>query len=243
VEAAFRRPEIASRRGQVYRLRKPGPTLQSTVFSGDRPTHAGRVYVAAGLETRPLGGGVGKKGRTLTPIHSELTDETEPAWMRPTVERLLAFLPESHCHGLGAIVLTRTNISANRPRARRARANRKGIALGKYHAGWKGKPAWIELVVDEIVKQIPKGMTWLQVVRDLTVGRVLFHEIGHHLDATNRSVGRTGEHGAMAWERRLSRQYLQQTYGYLRPLRPVFKAAARFAKMMAARARRRRENG
>ena len=186
-------------------------------------------------------GGVGRKEKALPSVRSELTSETEPAWIRPTVERLLAFLPESYCHGLGAIVLTRTDISANR--ARRARANRNGMALGRYHAGWKGEPAWIELVVDEIVEQIPTGMTWLQLFRDLVVGRVLFHEIGHHLDATHRSVGRTGEHGAMAWERRLSRQYVQQTYDYLRPLAPVFVAVARFAKMMAARNRRRRGNG
>ena len=174
---------------------------------------------------------------SLPLVRSEFTDKTEPAWMRPTVERLLASLPEGYCQGLGVIVLTRTEISNNRPRSRRSRANRRGIRLGSYHPGWNGEAAWIELVVDEIVKELPKGLTWIQPFRDLVVGRVLFHEIGHHLDATNRSVGRTGEHGAIAWEKRLSRRYFQQRYSYLRPFAPVLAAAGRFAKMIAARRR------
>jgi hypothetical protein len=176
----------------------------------------------------------------MTDIHSELTAETEPTWMRPTVERLLASLPEGYCHGLGTIVLTRTGITRARKGARPPRTSRKGIRLGAYHHRWSGQPAWIELVVDEIVKQLPKGLAWIRPFRDIVVARVLFHEIGHHLDATNRSVGRTGEHGAISWERRLTRMYFRRRYGYLRPFAPVLAAAARFAKMVAARERRRR---
>jgi hypothetical protein len=170
----------------------------------------------------------------MTDIRSEITDGTEPAWMRPTVERLLASLPDGSCQGLGAIVLTRSDIALGRRRGRRSRANRNGVPLGAYHPRWSGQSAWIELMVDQIVKQVPPGLAWIRLFREFAVGRVLFHEIGHHLDATNRSVGRTGEHGAIAWERRLSRRFIQQTYGYLRPLAPVFALAARFAKRMAA---------
>jgi hypothetical protein len=163
--------------------------------------------------------------------------------MRPTVERLLASLPDGYCNGLGSIVLTRADIALGRKR-RRSRANRHGIPLGTYHPRWNGQPPWIELMVDQIVKQLHPALAWIPMFREYEVGRVLFHEIGHHLDATNRSVGRTGEHGAIAWEKRLSRCYMQQTYGYLRPyLRPfipLLVAAANFTKMMAARVRRRR---
>jgi hypothetical protein len=104
-------------------------------------------------------------------------------------------------------------------------------------------PPWIELMVDQIVKQLHPKLAWIPISRDYEVGRVLFHEIGHHLDATNRSVGRTGEHGAIAWERRLWRLHVQRRYGYLRRFAPLLAAGARFAKMMAARARRRRGAG
>ena len=73
----------------------------------------------------------------------------------------------------------------------------------------------------------------------MVVGQVLFHEIGHHLDATGGSIGRVGEHGAQAWEARLSGQYLRQRYGYLRRFAPVMRLMARFTKSMAARQRRR----
>jgi hypothetical protein len=60
----------------------------------------------------------------MTDIRSELSEGTEPAWMRSTVERLLASLPDGYCQGLGAIVLTRTDIASGR-KGRRSRANRK----------------------------------------------------------------------------------------------------------------------
>jgi hypothetical protein len=95
-------------------------------------------------------------------------------------------------------------------------------------------------MIDEIVQGYPRPLMWIRPFRDLAVGRVLFHEVGHHLDATNRSVGRTGEHGAITWQRRLSREFVGKTYDYLRPLAPIFILSYKFARMMAARARRRR---
>jgi hypothetical protein len=93
--------------------------------------------------------------------------------------------------------------------------------------------------------QVHPKLAWIGVFREREVARVLYHEIGHHLDATNRSVGRTGEHGAIAWERRLYRHHFEKRYGYLtpylRPLAPLLVAGMKFAKMMAARERRRRD--
>jgi hypothetical protein len=51
-----------------------------------------------------------------------------------------------------------------------------------------------------MVKDLPGPLGRLQITRDLIVGRVLYHEIGHHLDVTLGSVGRGGEHGAEAWQ-------------------------------------------
>jgi hypothetical protein len=154
----------------------------------------------------------------------------------------MASLPDGYCQGLGAIVLTRTDLARAR-QGRRQRANRKGIALGTYHPRRGGQLPWIELMVDEIVKGYPQALMWIRPFRDLALGRVLFHEIGHHLDATNRSVGRTGEHGAIAWERRLSRAFVGKTYGYLRPLAPMFAAAYKFTRMVAARERHKGREG
>jgi hypothetical protein len=163
--------------------------------------------------------------------------------MRKTVERLLASLPESHCRELAAIVLTETEVVRKRKGGRRSRRNRRGIILGSYHPAWNHEAAWIELVVDEIVKDLPKALELLPLVRELVVGRVLFHEVGHHLDATLGSVGRTGEGGAEAWEARLSRRYFRQRYRYLRPVIPALRAMARVARGIAARRQRMRSTG
>ena len=162
--------------------------------------------------------------------------------MRRTVERLLTSLPAAHYQGLSAIVFTEGAVARNRRGARRSRKNRRGTALGTYHRAWNGEAPWIELVVDEILTQLPRGFDRLPVAREMVVGRVLFHEIGHHLDATLGSVGPTGERGAEAWESRLSRRYLRQRYGYLRFLAPVFKVLARVVRAIIALRRRRRQD-
>jgi hypothetical protein len=166
------------------------------------------------------------------PIYSELDPTDEPRWIRGCVERLLASLPDSYCRGLGAVVLTSTSLRLKR-KQRRMRRNRGHIPLGTYHPAWKGNAAWIELVVDVIVTELPSGLCRVPLFRDVVVGNTLFHEIGHHLDHSIGSVGRTGEHSAEAWSARLSRRYLRQQYWYLRPAAPLFRLYARLARSRA----------
>jgi hypothetical protein len=62
-----------------------------------------------------------------------------------------------------------------------------------------GPPAWIEIVVDDIVAELSVWplANW-QFARDGGVGPVLFHEIGHHLDSTIGAEARSGEPAADA---------------------------------------------
>jgi hypothetical protein len=178
--------------------------------------------------------------RCGTTIVSELEGDEEPLWFRPTVERLMSALPEGYSSGLSSIVLTSTALAMVR-KGKQARRNRGGTPLGRYHRAWNSEAAWIEIVVDQVVKQMPPPLHRLPIARDLTVARVLFHEIGHHLDATLGSVGRTGEHGAEAWESRLSRAYFRRRYTYLRPLLPVIRIVVRAARRGARRRTHSRE--
>jgi hypothetical protein len=146
-----------------------------------------------------------------------------PKWVRRTVERLLHSVAESHTIGLSAIVLTDKQ---ERARGRRSRRNRNGITLGCYHRQWKGEPAWIELMVDKIVEDVPRPFRMCQFVNDMALGRVL-HEIGRHLDDTARSIARPGEPGAIAWQTRLLRIHFRQRYWYVRPFVPVLRAVTR----------------
>jgi hypothetical protein len=125
-----------------------------------------------------------------------------PKWVRPTVERLLSSLDSSHVTGLSGIVLTDAVQSTNGGQGNRSQ---RQVTLGKYYRRRNGEPAWIELTVDEILKQFRAPFDKLQYSRDLVIARVLYHELGHHLHATRRGIGRAPESSAEAWQTRLSR--------------------------------------
>jgi hypothetical protein len=158
-----------------------------------------------------------------------------PKWVTRTVERLLASIPEGHLSGLSSIVLTE---AAAVERARQPRRNRGRQPLGRYHGAWRGEQAWIELVVDQIVADL-RPLDKLQVARDLAFGRVLFHEVGHHLHDTRRGTGPTGEAGAESWRARLTRIHVARCYGYLRPLAPLLWALRKVVMGLSRSARRR----
>jgi hypothetical protein len=64
----------------------------------------------------------------------------------------------------------------------------------------------------------------LQVIRDLEVAEVLYHEVGHHLHMTVGSATRGGEEAAEYWRKRLTVIHFKRRYWYLRPIVPVLKA-------------------
>jgi hypothetical protein len=88
-----------------------------------------------------------------------------------------------------------------------------------------GTPASIEIVVDNAVAGWPAFVFALNLFRDMVLARVLFHELGHHLDATIGAAAPTGEAAAEDWNRRLGRLYFRRRYWWLRPftvvVRPV----------------------
>lgn len=159
-------------------------------------------------------------------IRQDYKEYVPPRWVTPTVERLVGSLADAHFNGLSAIVLTEASQVKGRKDGRRPRANRSAIAAGRYHQRWRGEPAWIELIVDNVVRDIPRPLRFLQFARDVAFARVLFHEVGHHLHATVGSAGREGESGARAWERRLSIMHFRQRYWFVRPLSPFFRPLA-----------------
>jgi hypothetical protein len=63
---------------------------------------------------------------------------------------------------------------------------------------------------------------------DLILARVLFHELGHHLDATVGAAAPGGEAAAEDWSRRLGRGYIRRRYWWLRPFLDVFRPLARW---------------
>ena len=144
-----------------------------------------------------------------------------PAWVRPTVDRILSGMPARYLSGLRTVVLTDAGgLNYARRRAKTLSRKKKvkiSESTGLYHQKWKGEPAWIELFVDNIVPWYGR-MTWLRFIRDLAIGEILAHEIGHHIHTTRAPEFREREDVAEKWKGKLLGPYLMRRYWYFFPL-------------------------
>jgi hypothetical protein len=132
-----------------------------------------------------------------------------PADYGATVKRLLATVPEKYLVGLDSVVLCNLSGQSRKLRTRKERL------LGRYRPKWRGEKACIQLFVDQI--QMPRrSFRWIRLLQDLMLGRVLYHELGHHVH-TLRPEYREEEHVADDWGTRFSRNHLRRTYWYLFP--------------------------
>jgi hypothetical protein len=179
----------------------------------------------------------------MVPVREQYENYSPPPWVKPTVERLLGSLSRGHVNGLEAIVLTDSGSADARKRRRtraQKRAQKHGVVLGTYWHGWAGRRPWIEIVVDRVVPEVPRHLRLFKLAREVVFAGVLFHEIGHHLDATVGSVARGDEANAEAWRRRLNAVHFAARYWYLRP---VLAMLVRFSRLMARLARSMQREG
>jgi len=144
-----------------------------------------------------------------------------PAWVRPTVERILSRVPDRYLLGLRTIVLTAAGgLSHDRRRAKTLSRKKKvkvRESWGLYHQKWKGEPAWIEIFVDNIVSWYGRKIR-LGLIRDLAIGGSLLHELGHHIHATRAPEFREREDVAERWRAKLMGLYWMRRYWYFFPL-------------------------
>jgi hypothetical protein len=154
---------------------------------------------------------------------------TPPSWFRPTVERLLSSLPSEQLVNLRSIVLT-DSVSIGRGKTRRVSGRKydRNACRGFYYQAWRGRPAWIQLVADNIVAGCPAFLLHLQLFRDHQVAQTLYHEVGHHLQKTIGSTVRGEEEVAEYWRDRLVKMHFQHRYRYLRPVVLVLKTPVQF---------------
>ncbi|MFZ0338474.1 MAG: hypothetical protein WAL45_10610, partial [Terracidiphilus sp.] len=166
------------------------------------------------------------------------SDYTPPFDVLSLTERLLASVPPRYLLGLREVVLT-NKIGLSRARRRsvtKSRGRKVKIlqARGLYHPAWKGKQAWIEIFVDSTFAGYEKGgWQWLLrfgYFRENALGGVLFHEIGHHIDATLRPEFREKEDIADDWSKKLGREWFRKERPLLRrilrPFMPLLRVIA-----------------
>lgn len=165
-------------------------------------------------------------------------DATAYRRIQASVSRLLAATPTQHFIGLRQVTLSEAAALAGKAKRRMLSAAGRKVAvrscLGLYHRKHRGRPASIELFVDNIAKGWPRSFFAVPPIADYVVAKPLFHELGHHLHATSAPEFREPEVVAEEWRRRLSRAYFQRRYSYLRPL---IVPAAWFVRRLRARRR------
>jgi hypothetical protein len=135
------------------------------------------------------------------------------------VYRMLESVPKEYLNGLSAVVLTSLD-SLSRERLKRKTKSRKrtvkiALARGLYHPAWHGESAWVEIFVDQTLKNSTKGWFKPPFEREMLLSSVLFHEIGHHIHATKRPEFREPEDVAESWREKLTATYFRKKYPWM----------------------------
>ena len=162
----------------------------------------------------------------VIPIHENYEGYEPPRYVHPTIDRLLAGVPRQYLSGLQSVVLTNAAAIGKGKLKAAGKTHSRRNCNGFYHRKWKGEPAWIEIVVDNVVgsRAVTAKDRFLEGVvdhilflQDARFSFVLYHELGHHLDATIGALGAAPELTAEAWARRLVRLYLRKRHRYVVP--------------------------
>jgi len=139
----------------------------------------------------------------------------------PIVQRMLDSVPQKYLNGLSEVVLTNSSGLPRKLRRSVTKSRKKKVkvaqARGLYHQAWDGKPAWIEIFVDNALKGWENGF-WLKIpfFREGRLSEVLFHEIGHHIHYTARPEYREREDVADVWKVKLERNWFSRRHPVLR---------------------------
>ncbi|HKV93825.1 MAG TPA: hypothetical protein VJW20_14860 [Candidatus Angelobacter sp.] len=156
---------------------------------------------------------------------------------RKIVENLFVTVDPNYLRGLGSVVLScqgqlrRTRRRKYLSRGRRVPDSR---VLGYYRPHWKGQPAFIEIYVDKILERYPLLFLRLPVVGFMLIGKVLFHELGHHLHYTSHPEFKEKEDVADRWSKTLMKTAFRKRYRYSRHiLRPIYKLLGFAARRLA----------
>ena len=170
------------------------------------------------------------------PVNEAYRDWKPPAWVRPTVCRLLEGVDSRYSSGLDAVVLT--NVGALNSQRKRGKtwSRRHKVSLahcrGLYHPRHQSQGAWIEVFVDQVLKGTPSWICAVPLLRELHFADTLFHELGHHIHRTQAPEFREREDVADAWRLRLGQEMFRTRHPHLRlalrPFRPLISVAKRF---------------
>ena len=139
------------------------------------------------------------------------------------VDKLLTSVPAKYLQGLDCVLLTNESGLPRKDRIGKIRSRKRKIdrssVLGLYHPRSRDYSPYIELRVDRIIIDL-RRTTFLGAIllREIMVGHVLFHELGHHIHDSVRPEHREKEDVADDWAGKLTGNFLRRNYWYLFPI-------------------------
>jgi len=137
--------------------------------------------------------------------------------VRKIVERLLLGVSPQHLEGLGEIVICDT------ARFKENYGDKEKVSIARYISTKGECLPWIEILVDRIYSGFPSYVLRISFVSDLILSDYLYHEIGHHIQKTQRSRDEEYEAAAEKWRKALQKQYFLRKYWYMTiPLALIF---------------------
>jgi hypothetical protein len=135
------------------------------------------------------------------------------------IDRLLSGIPKKYLSGLKSVVLSDSGALNHQRKRQKTLWRKHKVAIrksfGLYHQRWQGQPAWIEIFVDNIIRDWPSWLLMVPFFRDLFFGEVLFHEIGHHIHYTQAPEHREREDVAEKWGKQLGHYFFKRKYWYI----------------------------
>ena len=154
-------------------------------------------------------------------------DFSPPSWVHKSVTRLIEGVPDNYLAGLHSVTLTNVDGLNHSRRRQKTISRKRKVAVrecrGLYHYKWQGKPAHIELFVDQIIHRWPLIVLKVPLFQDLLLADVLYHEVGHHIHKTTAPEHREREDVAENRQKKLGRDYFRQKYKWLKPFRMILK--------------------
>ena len=159
-------------------------------------------------------------------------DFSPPSWVHKSVTRLIEGVPDKYLAGLQSVTLTNVDGLNHSRRRQKTISRKRKVAVrecrGLYHYKWQGKPAYIELFVDQIIHRWPLIILKVPLFQDLLLADVLYHELGHHIHKTTAPENREREDVAEDWQKKLGRDYFRQKYKWIKPFRIILKPIVAF---------------
>jgi hypothetical protein len=152
-----------------------------------------------------------------------------PARFQKTVERLLLGVSPKYLAGLQSVVLRDSGNLTRHEKKKRERLPGM-VLLGTYYHRTRTTAPQIHLFVDKILRTWPAWLLRISLIRELVMARPLFHELGHHIQAEIVPEYREREGAAVAWSRKLGREYLESSHRLFLPIFKILKYVAKVVK-------------